>query len=542
MSPKREPKQQQVPSSCDQTIEVRRLFELLRQCGQKKAELEQKNAEQLDLIAELISLGEPPYSFAVYVGTSAWEDPKKKKIEKIFKIKADFLKCYLIDLGGNEIIGTVDKKLGGTLSSGQLVMVNGNFAVIGAVPDAEFAYCKSVSIGTVHSILDGDPMIGGDFGQVRGMVVSSKLRAELAEKPLAKGDTVLLFGPCVLKVIDRRELITTKKNIRKVVLAEIGGLDHEIEEVRDSMLLDFNPAAIRKMNRRQGKGVVLYGPPGNGKTTLMAAIANELGYHIEVINGSEISDKFVGETPRKMRESFANALKNKPAIWFIDEADALFPVRGSSLTAEHKTDYLSQYNVLTQGIEDLEGVFIVLATNRLDQIDPSALRAGRTEKKIYIPRPNEAGARSVLRIYFPRHPVGDNAGPEIVNAWIEQIVSDIYRKSESRHLFTAYQRGDRGQKKYYFKDFVSSALLENIVAEASLRALKRLKTSNIGPEDPRFGIVSADIEGIASKSIVNEVPRDDTGKNQWLMVNGYPMAYEFVPGKAFESDKEAKKA
>jgi hypothetical protein len=508
-----------------------RLIQMLRECSRQREKLE-------ELVKEILPFAEPPYAAAIFVSLSVIKDSKRlAEFKKSFGFDADYHKCYLMTEDGSILMGTVSRAMGDALLPGQFVIVNGSSAVIEVIPDDEIKNVVSLREAAVSRVMEGGAIMvsdgrGGSFGRV--VICSNRLKEEFLKMPLEEGDGVLIFGICIVGRIQKNERrLTTKNDIRKVVLKDLGGLDSEVQEIRDMLGLDFDAASLHAMNRKFSRGIVLHGPPGCGKTTIMAALANELGWFLQVIDGAEIEDKFVGETPRKMRESFELALKNKPSFWFVDEADALFPVRGSSLAAEYKTSYISQYNTLLQGIQNTTGVFVVLATNRIDKIDPAVLRAGRIDRKIFIPRPNQDGARNILRIYLSRHPVGESGDPEEARGkFVDKLLADIYVRRPTTMLFRAYYGGDR--KAYYLEDFISGALLENIVNKITLDALKRLKTENVKPGSQKFGITSDDLADVAFDMIVQEIPQDDRSRNEWLIVNGYGAADEFRASEFLE--------
>jgi SpoVK/Ycf46/Vps4 family AAA+-type ATPase len=496
------------------------------------------NQRVLALLQELVHLGEPPYAPAIFRGFSEMVDPRKDEIKRILGFEPKYRKCWLMLASGDEIVGTAEQKLSEKLMPDQMVLTNSNNAVVAIVPEAEISLLAGVKESQVINALDNGRVIV-DFGRTnREAIISKQLKEEVKKKALVTGDKVLVFAWCVIRILERRELMTTKKDLRKVSFEDIGGLDNEIKEIRELLALDFSEEACRAMNKDVPRGFILWGPPGNGKGMIMLALANHLGYHCEIINGSEITSRYVGDTPERLRESFNEALKNKPAFWVIDEAEALMPVRGGSITREYTIDYISQINTLLDGLEDTKGVYAVFLTNRKDIIDPAVIRPGRFDRQIFIPRPSAARAPKILNIYFRRHPVGEKDGDEqeVIGRWTKKIVDELYYVGKRTHLFDAYY-GDE-VKKFYFRDFTSGAFLKHIVDELVLRALKRMKNEGIEPGDKHFGIRDVDLEGIVDEAVFKSVPMDKMSLLEWLKVNGYRRPDDVRFDEALEKKRE----
>jgi proteasome-associated ATPase len=304
-----------------------------------------------------------------------------------------------------------------------------------------------------------------------------------------------------------------KSKVEEVVLEEvpdvsytdIGGLAEQIEALRDGIELPYlYPEEFREHRLRPPKGVLLYGPPGCGKTLIAKAVANSLAKKfaertgVEVrsyflnIKGPELLNKYVGETESKIREVFKKAREKAdettPVIVFFDEMDALFRVRGSGISSDVEITVVAQFLSELDGLESLENVIVIGASNRQDLIDPAVLRPGRLDLKIKVDRPAKEAAQDIFSKYLVpdlplhadtlRQASGDRAAAV---AWmIEQACEHMYSpRDENKFLEVTYARGDK--ETFYFKDFASGAMIENIVARAKKAALKRyLSTSEKG--------------------------------------------------------------
>jgi ATP-dependent 26S proteasome regulatory subunit len=511
----------------EENNELKRAIHLLN-------EQKEKLKKDLDLYIEWLNilwpLAEPPYFPAIFLGFSNVEDPRKEIIEKK-RIPVDFLKCWLMIRDGTEIIGSASLNFKDRLKPGQFVLINHDYNVVAVIPEGE--EIKELREATIVDKIGDLILLKDSLRGTRVVVIGEKLQQTLSTTPLEVGDQVLVFADCVVGFLDRKKSITVKENIKKKKFIDIGGLDKEREEILEILGIGYDKEELE--GEDFPRGVILYGPPGCGKDSLVTALANELAWHLQVINGPSITSKWVGETPRYLREAFTIALKEKektgkPSLIFVNEADALFPVRGVAENQYYKSDYTTQFNVLMDSIEDTTGVFVILATNRLDLIDSAVIRPGRFDSQIFIPRPNEEAARKILMIYLSRCRVGEDGRKEDwYERWADQITKEIFAKKESSYLFKAFWRAG-GETKFYFKDFVSGALLENIVKRLRRIARKRCKKEGISFREKNYGVISADFEGLVSNTIKAIIPRDRKALIQWLLVEGYSEAIDFRGG------------
>ncbi len=278
---------------------------------------------------------------------------------------------------------------------------------------------------------------------------------------------------------------------------DIGGLDTQIETIKDAVELPYLFAEYYKEYRlTPPKGVLLYGPPGCGKTLIAKAVANNLAERISEkrgekvkgfflnVKGPELLNKYVGETERKIREIFIKAKEKAgedvPVVIFFDEMDALFRSRGSGISSDVETTIVPQLLVELDGIEGLRNVIVIGASNRQDLIDPALLRPGRLDVKIKIERPNEDASRAIFRKYLvPELPLAktefEHAGEstdDVVKRMIDATVTEMFTVApENSFLEVTYANGDK--ETLYFKDFASGAMIESIVRRAKKLAVKR---------------------------------------------------------------------
>jgi len=286
---------------------------------------------------------------------------------------------------------------------------------------------------------------------------------------------------------------------------DIGGLTTQIEAIKDAVELPYLYADYyREHQLRPPKGVLLYGPPGCGKTMIAKAVANNLAQKISEkrgekvkgfflnIKGPELLNKYVGETERKIREIFIKArekaAEDVPVIVFFDEMDALFRTRGSGISSDVETTIVPQLLAEIDGVEHLRNVIVVGASNRQDLIDPAILRPGRLDVKVKIERPDAAAAVDIFNKYMtaelPIHEseLTQNSGEvqAAVDRMIAAAVAEMYSlEEENRFLEVTYANGDK--EVLYFKDFSSGAMIESVVRRAKKLALKRyIQTSEKG--------------------------------------------------------------
>ena len=376
---------------------------------------------------------------------------------------------------------------------GQEVMLNEAMNIVAAL-----AFEKLGEVVMLKEVLpDGErALVVGHTDEEKVVRLAEPLRDE----HLRVGESLLL-EPRSGYVYER----VPKSEVEELVLEEvpdidytlIGGLAAQIEQIRDAVELPYlHPELFEEHQLRPPKGVLLYGPPGCGKTLIAKAVANSLAKKVaEVtgkpegrsfflnIKGPELLNKYVGETERHIRLVFSRAREKAsegtPVIVFFDEMDSLFRTRGSGVSSDVENTIVPQLLSEIDGVEGLENVLVIGASNREDMIDPAILRPGRLDVKIKIERPDAESARDIFSKYIktdlPLHAEdlrehGDNRDATVL-AMIQRAVERMYSElDENKFLEVTYANGDK--EVLYFKDFNSGAMIQNIVDRAKKMAIK----------------------------------------------------------------------
>jgi proteasome-associated ATPase len=413
-----------------------------------------------------------------------------------------------------------------TLDRGSEVVLNESFNVILArQPDV------TGEVVTVKELMDDG---------VRAMIVGradEERVCELADAVrgihLRPGDTMRLDprSNLLLEKLPRPEVEDLLlEEVPDISYADIGGLDDQIEQIADAVELPFLHQDLFAEHRLPApKGILLYGPPGCGKTLIAKAVANSLAKKVAAatgdekgrsyfinIKGPELLNKYVGETERQIRLVFQRAREKSeegwPVIVFFDEMDSMFRTRGSGISSDMESTIVPQLLAEIDGVEGLRNVIVIGATNREDLIDPAILRPGRLDVKIKIERPNAAAATQIFSRYLTEEiPI---AAEHKVPAMIEATVEEMYRDSqENRFLEVTYQNGDK--EILYYKDFASGAMIENIVRRAKKLAIKRL----IGGGDK--GVRTEDlVASIKQEYKEHEDLPNTTNPDDWAKISG----------------------
>ena len=422
------------------------------------------------------------------------------------------------------------------LQRGQEVMLNEAMNVVAA---REFE--RVGEIVTLKEIMaDGErALVMGHTDEERVAYIA----APLSDGPLKPGDSLLMDtrSGCVLERVPKAEVEElVLEEVPDVDYTKIGGLKDQIESIRDAVELPYLHADLFKEHQlRAPKGILLYGPPGCGKTLIAKAVANSLAKKVaEVtgkpegrayflnIKGPELLNKYVGETERHIRLIFQRAREKAsagtPVIVFFDEMDSIFRTRGTGVSSDVETTIVPQLLSEIDGVEGLENVIVIGASNREDMIDPAILRPGRLDVKIKIERPDAEAAKDIFSKYIvPELPIHADDLAEFggdrrtaCDALIQRTVERMYSDDESnRFLEVTYANGDK--EVLYFKDFNSGAMIENIVARAKKMAIKDLL--EYSQKGIRLGHL---MTAIVDEFKENEDLPNTTNPDDWARISG----------------------
>ena len=422
------------------------------------------------------------------------------------------------------------------LLPGQEVMLNEAFTVVEAL-----SYERHGEVMMVKEILeDGDrALVITHSDEERIVRLAAPLRAQL---PRA-GDSLLTDNRSgyAFEIIPKSEVEElVLEEVPDIDYSDIGGLGRQIEMIRDAVELPFlHPELFAEHKLAAPKGILLYGPPGCGKTLIAKAVANGLAKHVAAktgrpegrsyflnIKGPELLNKYVGETERHIRLIFQRAREKAsegmPVIVFFDEMDSLFRTRGSGVSSDVENTIVPQLLSELDGVEALENVIVIGASNREDMIDPAILRPGRLDVKIKIERPDAESAREIMMKYLtpdlPLHSddLQEHGGsPEATCvSMVQRTIERMYSDGEENHfLEVTYADGDK--EILYFRDFNSGAMIENIVARAKKLAIKDFLDSG------QRGIrVSHLLSSAVDEFRENEDLPNTTNPDDWARISG----------------------
>ena len=499
--------------------------------------LKEARQQLLALREEVDRLGQPPSGYGVLLGThedetvDVFTSGRKMRLTCSPNIDTSMLrKGQTVRL--NEALTVVEAgtfESVGEISTLREVLNDGHRALVVGHADEE------------RIVWLADPLVAEDLPEGHPDALNDDTRP----RKLRPGDSLLVDSKAgyAFERIPKAEVEDlVLEEVPDVSYLDIGGLTRQIEQIRDAVELPFlHKDLYREYSLRPPKGVLLYGPPGCGKTLIAKAVANSLAKKMaEVrgddareaksyflnIKGPELLNKFVGETERHIRLIFQRAREKAsegtPVIVFFDEMDSIFRTRGTGVSSDVETTVVPQLLSEIDGVEGLENVIVIGASNREDMIDPAILRPGRLDVKIKIERPDAEAAQDIFSKYLvttlPVHAddlaefEGDRGA--CIAAMIEKVVERMYAEiDDNRFLEVTYANGDK--EVMYFKDFNSGAMIQNVVDRAKKNAIKAvLETGQHGLRIQHL------LDSIVDEFAENEDLPNTTNPDDWARISG----------------------
>lgn len=456
-----------------------RIDDLTESNAKLTATLREAREQIIGLKEEVDRLSAPPNGYAIYLGPAADElvdvtiNGRKMRVAMAPEVDREMLRPgqeVILNESMNVVVaGTFDDQ--GEIVIFQEVLEDGSRAIVTGRSDEE---------RVIH------------------------LAAPLRDVPLRSGDSLLAdmkAGYAFERIAKSEVEDLVLEEVPDINYEDIGGLGDQINTIKDAVELPFlHPELFKEYELKPPKGILLYGPPGCGKTLIAKAVANSLAKKVSEISGvgegrsyflnikgPELLNKFVGETERQIRIIFQRAREKAsegtPVIVFFDEMDSLFRTRGSGVSSDVENTIVPQLLSEIDGVESLENVIVIGASNREDMIDPAILRPGRLDVKIKIERPDAQAAIDIFGKYLttdlPLSPVDlaehGNDAQKTATAMIQRVVEEMYATTPNNEfLEVTYANGDK--EVLYFKDFSSGAMIENIVSRAKKAAIKSFLT------------------------------------------------------------------
>lgn len=456
-----------------------RIDDLSESNAKLTATLREAREQIIGLKEEVDRLSAPPNGYAIYLGPAA---------DDLVDVTINGRKMRVA------MAPEVDREI---LRPGQEVILNEsmNVVVAGTFDDqGEIVIFQEVLEDGTRAIVTGR----SDEERV------IHLAAPLRDVPLRSGDSLLAdmkAGYAFERIAKSEVEDLVLEEVPDINYEDIGGLGDQINTIKDAVELPFlHPDLFKEYDLKPPKGILLYGPPGCGKTLIAKAVANSLAKKVSEISGvgegrsyflnikgPELLNKFVGETERQIRIIFQRAREKAsegtPVIVFFDEMDSLFRTRGSGVSSDVENTIVPQLLSEIDGVESLENVIVIGASNREDMIDPAILRPGRLDVKIKIERPDAQAAIDIFGKYLTTDlPLSQvdlaehgNDAQKTAAAMIQRVVEEMYATTPNNEfLEVTYANGDK--EVLYFKDFSSGAMIENIVSRAKKAAIKSFLT------------------------------------------------------------------
>jgi len=509
-------------------VDAVRKIDSLTERNAKLLEILKDARQQLLVLQEEVDrLAQPPSGYGVFLGANADDT-----VDVFTSGRRMRLVCSpAVGIGG--------------LMNGQTVRLNEALTVVEST-----GYERVGEVSALRELLDGGQraLVVGHADEERVVWLADPLVPDVDDPNpvvLRPGDSLLVdtkAGYAYERVPKAEVEDLVLEEVPDVDYSDIGGLGRQIGQIRDAVELPFLHAELfKEYSLRPPKGVLLYGPPGCGKTLIAKAVANSLAKKIAEargdnpreaksfflnIKGPELLNKFVGETERHIRVIFQRAREKAsegtPVIVFFDEMDSIFRTRGSGVSSDVETTIVPQLLSEIDGVEGLENVIVIGASNREDMIDPAILRPGRLDVKIKIERPDAESAEDIFSKYLTEAlPINEDDLAEFdgdraacIAGMIQRVVERMYGETEdNRFLEVTYANGDK--EVLYFKDFNSGAMIQNIVDRSKKYAIKSVLDTGA----PGLRVQHL-LDSIVDEFAENEDLPNTTNPDDWARISG----------------------